>query len=71
MNFYQGKRREQDGYAVIVEEDGRLRSLDPRFDLRRHSSAGFAWGFAGSGPAPLSLALAADVLGDDDQVHSI
>lgn len=33
--------------------------LDPRFDLRRHSPDGFAWGYSGSGPAQLALALLA------------
>lgn len=27
---------------------------------------GFEWGYGGSGPAQLALALAADVLGDDE-----
>jgi hypothetical protein len=40
------------------------RGLDPRFDLKDHSPTGFEWGYAGSGPA--QLALAADVLGDDE-----
>ena len=38
--------------------------LDPRFDLRRHAD-GLNFGYAGSGPAQLSLALLADALGDD------
>ncbi|MBY0460872.1 MAG: hypothetical protein K2V38_26430, partial [Gemmataceae bacterium] len=33
--------------------------------LRAHSPTGFEWGYGGSGPAQLALALAADVLGDD------
>jgi hypothetical protein len=47
------------------------RILDPRLDLRNHSPTGFEWGYAGSGPAQLSLALAADVLGDDDRARDI
>lgn len=39
--------------------------LDPRLDLRCHAPTGFAWGYAGSGPAQLSLALCADFLGND------
>jgi hypothetical protein len=70
MKVYHGTRTEQ-GYAVVVEEDGEVRSLDPRFDLRSHSPSGFAWGYAGSGPAQLSLALAADVLGDDDKAKKV
>lgn len=41
--------------------------LDPRFDLRNHSPSGFSWGYSGSGPAQLSLALLADALGDDEK----
>ena len=45
--------------------------MDLRLDLRNHSPSGFEWGYAGSGPAQLSLALAADVLADDDQAQAI
>lgn len=40
--------------------------LDPRFDLRNHSPAGFNWGYGGSGPAQLALAILAYVLADDE-----
>jgi len=40
--------------------------LEPRYDLRNHSPTGFAWGYSGSGPSQLALALLADALGDDD-----
>jgi hypothetical protein len=39
--------------------------LDPRFDLKRLSPAGFEWTYEGHGPAQLALALLADHLGDD------
>ncbi len=58
-----------DGCEVLVLDrdaaDGG-RPLDPRFDLRRHAD-GFGWGYAGSGPAQLGLALLADALGDDER----
>jgi hypothetical protein len=38
--------------------------LDPRLDLRNHSPTGFAWGYGGSGPAQLSLAILADCTDD-------
>lgn len=44
---------------------GGVRELDPRFDLRNHSPAGFEWGYCGSGPAQLALAVLAEVTGDD------
>jgi len=40
--------------------------LDPRLDLRNHSPTGFSWGYSGSGPAQLALALIADATGDDE-----
>ena len=65
MKTYTGHRTE-DGCAVTVDDDGDCRGLDPRFDLRTHSATGFEWGYGGSGPAQLALALAADVLADDE-----
>lgn len=41
-------------------------SLPPRLDLRNHSPTGLSWGYAGSGPAQLALALLADATGKDD-----
>ena len=41
------------------------RSLPPRFDLQNHSPDGFEWGYGGSGPSQLALALLASLTGDD------
>lgn len=65
MKTYSGTRTAS-GCAVTVTDSYGRRRLDPRFDLRTHSPDGFEWGYNGSGPAQLALALAADVLGDDD-----
>jgi Family of unknown function (DUF6166) len=70
MKVYYGTRTEH-GPAVVVEEDGQCRGLDPRRDLRDHSPDGFSWGYGGSGPAQLALALAADVLGDDEKAQDV
>jgi hypothetical protein len=70
MKIYHGSRTEH-GAAVVVEDDGEFRSLDPRRDLRNHSPTGFEWGYSGSGPAQLALALAADVLGDDERAQDV
>ncbi len=37
-----------------------LRPLGPRLDLANHSPDGFSWGYGGSGPAQLALAILAD-----------
>ena len=60
MKRYQGKRSYGEVYVTVNGA-----ALDPRFDLRFHSPDGFGWGYGGSGPAQLALALLADCLGDD------
>lgn len=40
--------------------------LQLRLDLWNHSPTGFEWGYGGSGPAQLALALLADALRNDD-----
>jgi len=56
MKVYEG----YPGGKVFV--DGR--PLNLRLDLREHSPTGFNWGYGGSGPAQLALAILADVAGD-------
>jgi hypothetical protein len=53
------------GEVVRIEPDGTETPLDPRHDLACHSPDGFQWGYGGSGPAQLALALVADATGDD------
>ena len=62
MKQYAGIRQ---GHAVTVTVDGRR--LNPRLDLWNHSPSGFEWGYGGSGPAQLALAILADHLADDRQ----
>ena len=50
--------------VVTVSDAHGTRPLHPRLDLRDHSPTGFEWGYGGSGPAQLALALLADLLGD-------
>jgi hypothetical protein len=38
--------------------------LSLQLEVRNHSPTGFAWGYGGSGPAQLALALLVDALGD-------
>jgi uncharacterized protein DUF6166 len=63
---YEGRR---EGHVVEVTLNGR--PLDPRFDLWNHSPTGFEWGYGGSGPAQLALAILADHLGDDEQALAL
>lgn len=67
MRVYKG-RRTPDGCVVTVHDgETRGKALRPRLGLRNHSPTGFEWGYGGSGPAQLALALLADCLGDDDR----
>ena len=51
--------------AVQVEsETAGLYALPMRLDIWNHSPTGFAWGYGGSGPAQLALAILADHTGD-------
>lgn len=57
--------RDQNGTHVRRIRQGKVTQLPPRADLRNHSPTGFEWGYGGSGPAQLALALASDVLARD------
>lgn len=63
---YFGTRHAKSGRtSVSYQEGGRIKPLSPRADLHNHSD-GFQWGYAGSGPAQLALALIANSTGDDE-----
>jgi len=66
MKLYSGRR---EGRAVIVTVHGQR--LNPRLDLWNYSPTGFEWGYAGSGPAQLALAVLADHLGNDEQALNL
>lgn len=56
------------GNVLVLDPDAagnNASELPLRLELRNHSPTGFAWGYAGSGPAQLSLALLAEVSQDD------
>jgi Family of unknown function (DUF6166) len=60
-------RESVSGQSLVTVCDGqKSEPLPLRLDLANHSPTGFSWGYGGSGPAQLALALLADVLGDDD-----
>ena len=59
-----------DLFEVVVERAGkRPYHLDPRLDIVNHSPTGVAWGYGGSGPAQLALAILADYLADDKRAQ--
>lgn len=77
MKTYRGYRQMTRGTAggkvvtfecVVTVEDGPnrpARRLELFTHLRNHSPTGFEWGYFGSGPAQLALALVADCCGED------
>lgn len=70
---YEGVRDSNGSVRVTVgtmNADGVIvgkRDLDLRLDLRNHSPTGFEWGYGGSGPSQLALALLVDALGDPER----
>lgn len=63
MKTYRGFRDAQGN--THVEVNGR--PLEWRLDLDNHSPTGLEWGYGGSGPAQLALALIADCTGNDER----
>lgn len=59
--LYRGLRAH--GQAAVVIQDG-TGSAMPLPHFVRHSPNGFEWGYGGSGPADLALAILADATGD-------
>lgn len=66
MKCYRGMRR--NGQCVVWIQRGgrRCEELSPRFDVRNHSPDGFNWGYCGSGPAQLALAILLDATGQKE-----
>jgi hypothetical protein len=63
MKNFCGQRNAKGEARVLVLEPGqKSRLLAIRLDLYNHSPDGFEWGYGGSGPAQLALAILADVL---------
>ena len=61
-------RESASGQTLVIVCDGqKSEPLPLRRDLVNHSPTGFGWGYHGSGPAQLALALLADALGYDDR----
>jgi hypothetical protein len=54
---------------VALVEYGRERPLPQRQDVYNHSPDGFSWGYQGSGPAQLALAILCDAIGPNEAVR--
>src|SRR4029077_19293479 len=60
-NYYAGHHTAQ-GTLVTVTRSGRTKPLDPGYDLG-NDWIDFGWGYNGSGPAQLALAILTDYFG--------
>lgn len=56
---------------VTVTRDGDRLDPAPSQAVWNHSPTGFEWGYGGSGPAQLALAILLDVLGDGDRAGDL
>jgi len=56
-------RRDADDFPV-VEMDGQKFDALKSLTVRTHSPTGFEWGYEGSGPAQLALAIMLEIVGD-------
>ncbi len=71
MLNYHGRRR-PDGTTAVCVTTGetspvtKVLELEPSLKVRNHSPTGFEWGYNGSGPAQLALAILLDYFGRQD-----
>ncbi|MFC7157742.1 DUF6166 domain-containing protein [Halomarina halobia] len=62
---YVGYRRR--GRSIVEKQPGQEQlTPDRSLELANHSPSGFSWGYNGSGPAQLALALLLDYTGDEE-----
>ena len=62
---FRGRRTTNSCVVSVLYDGEEVELLNPRTDLRNHSPTGFEWGFGGSGPAQLALAILAHEYGDE------
>lgn len=63
--------RNQHGCQVKRITAGKITNLPPGNHVRNHSPDGFEWGYCGSGPAHLALALCLDCLADPADAEAV
>lgn len=64
--YHGGRHPSGRAYVTVRQPGERATLLRWRLELYRHSPTGLEWGYGGSGPAQLALALLADATGDEN-----
>jgi len=66
--------RDKEGFCKCVRRDGvdaEEEPIDPCHDIINHSPDGYNWGYAGSGPAQLALAICFDYLREKEKAFRV
>lgn len=66
IKVYRGKRLSDHAIEVMVNENPLL--LSSSLKVRNHSPTGFEWGYLGSGPSQLALAILLDFFEGDKEM---
>lgn len=61
--IFSGERHEGNTWVLVAAGGQACRALPLYLGVRKHSPDGFEWGYSGSGPAQLALALCIEVAG--------
>ena len=64
VRFHGQRLPEPTGATVSMVIAGQRQPLALHLELRNHSPTGFEWGYPGSGPAQLALAMCAELVDD-------
>jgi hypothetical protein len=59
---FRGRRRNHDTHVELIK-GSTSRDLPLHLAVRNHSPSGFEWGYCGSGPAQLALAMCVELVG--------
>lgn len=70
MSTYQGSRVREAPGGLAVTKDGQRLSPARSQKLYNHSPNGFNWGYGGSGPAQMALALLLEETGKEEALAS-
>ena len=56
---------------IVTNGKGKILNLEASLRVVNHSPTGFCWGYGGSGPAQLALAILMDHLGDTERAKAL